>query len=303
VISIVIPLYNKELSIQKTLLSVLNQTFCDFEIIVVNDGSSDKSAERVQELNDNRIKLVSQENMGVCSARNRGIELSLFPLIAFLDADDYWDPHYLEEQIRFINDFPEAAMWGINFTIVNGNQTLMLYTGLPENFRGYVNDYFTMKRVSDLYCSSSVIIKKEAFNVAGNFDIRIKYSEDLDMWYRIILNFPTAFYSKSLVYYNHNAENRSLITHPKLNRFLPYFIDKYIPFKINADFWKYFNSFCASKLSYYYFETKAERKEAIEIKRKMDLSVLSRKYRLIYGTPWLVGYIILKLVKIKQKVF
>ena len=90
-ISVVIPLYNKEKYIKRAIESVLNQTFQKFEIIVVNDGSTDKSAEIVQNIKDPRIRLINQKNAGVSAARNRGIQEAKYEYIAFLDADDFWE--------------------------------------------------------------------------------------------------------------------------------------------------------------------------------------------------------------------
>ena len=145
--SIVIPLYNKENSIQSTLKSILSQTYQKFEIVVVDDGSTDSSAEKVLEIFDERIRLIRKENGGVCSARNRGIKEAKYDYIALLDADDTWDENYLNEQVKMINDYPNAKMWGINYAeMSNGELARYLPTGLSENFRGYVEDYFYIKK-------------------------------------------------------------------------------------------------------------------------------------------------------------
>ena len=89
--SVVIPLYNKELSIINTIQSVLDQTFQNFEIVVVNDGSTDRSVEMVEQFNDPRIRIINKSNGGVSSARNRGIQEAKYELVAFLDADDFWE--------------------------------------------------------------------------------------------------------------------------------------------------------------------------------------------------------------------
>lgn len=102
--SVIIPLYNKESQIKKTLESVLNQTFKDFEIVIVNDGSIDKSIEVVESFDDNRIRIINQNNSGVSQARNRGIIEANRKWIAFLDADDLWKPNKLEKYSKIIND-------------------------------------------------------------------------------------------------------------------------------------------------------------------------------------------------------
>ena len=176
--SIVIPLYNKENSIQSTLKSILSQTYQKFEIVVVDDGSTDESAQKVLEISDERIRLIRKENGGVCSARNKGIIESKYDYIALLDADDTWDENYLNEQACMIKDFPNAKMWGVNYAeISNGELARYLPTGLSKNYRGYVEDYFYIKgRISDLFCSSSVVVKREVFDDVGFFDERIKWT-------------------------------------------------------------------------------------------------------------------------------
>src|SRR5690554_5521626 len=95
--SVVIPLYNKELSISNTIQSVLDQTFQNFEIVIVNDGSTDNSVKEVEKFDDKRIRLIHQENQGVSAARNRGIKEARYEWIAFLDGDDLWEKEHLEE--------------------------------------------------------------------------------------------------------------------------------------------------------------------------------------------------------------
>ena len=103
--SVIVPLYNKENFVENTLKSVLNQNFTDFEVIIVNDGSIDKSEEKVKGFNDDRIKYFYQENQGASSARNFGIEKANSNYIAFIDADDYWFPNFLQEMFNNINEF------------------------------------------------------------------------------------------------------------------------------------------------------------------------------------------------------
>lgn len=293
--SIVIPLYNKAKSIENTINSILSQTFQEFEIIVIDDGSTDNSVESVKAISDNRIRLIQKENGGVCSARNRGIIEATYDYVAFLDADDTWDGNYLLEQSKLIQEFPLAYMWGINFAeMTDGKLARYLPTGLSEKFRGYVEDYFNIKgRISDLFCSSSVVIKKEVFDKIGFFDERIKYAEDNDMWFRIIANYPVAFYDKYMVFYQFDAENRALNKTINLRYFLPYFVDKYSEYKHkNKVFYVWINRWSSQQIRKYYFNTVKENyidaKEAIT---KLDYTVLPKKYRALYKTPYLIGKI------------
>ena len=256
--SVIIPLFNKESSVLRTIQSVLNQSFECFELIVVDDGSTDCGVDAVRSVEDTRIHLYLKENNGVCSARNLGIEKAQNEYVAFLDADDVWDEDYLREQKRMIKDFPEAAMWGINFAETdNGKLIRELPTGLPKGYRGIVEDYFGMaqrhERVSDLFCSSSVVIRKSAFETAGMFDERLKYSEDIDMWFRIIANFPVAFYDRYMAFYQYDADNRAMNRQRTLKYWLPYYPDKYAEYKGNEPFYSYIQRWCGVNLKNIYF--------------------------------------------------
>ena len=109
--SIIIPLYNKEKDIEKTISSVLEQTFNDFEIIIVNDGSTDKSEEIVKGIKDERITIFSKKNEGVSSARNFGVKKPNTSFIAFLDGDDYWYPNHLENLFSIISKHPDHSWY------------------------------------------------------------------------------------------------------------------------------------------------------------------------------------------------
>lgn len=309
-ISVVIPLYNKAQSIKNTLNSVLSQSFQNFEIVVVDDGSTDESADVVTQINDNRIRLIRKDNGGVCSARNRGIKEAKYDYIALLDADDGWDKDYLTEQIKLIEDFPEAAMWGINFAeLYNGKLIRELPTGLPKGFRGVVEGYFDKTllngRISDLFCSTSVVIRKSAFEVAGMFDERIKYSEDIDMWYRIIANYPVVFYDRYMAFYYYDAENRAMNRNRQLRYWLPFFVDKYNQYKGVEPFYTFIESWCAVKIKEIYFNDKSQYVDAKVASTKLDYSVLPSKYKYLFKTPYFCGYIIYKitewLLKVKKK--
>lgn len=300
-ISVVIPLYNKEKSITSTLQSVYAQTYTDFEVLVVNDGSTDNGADIAAKYPDTRIRVINKENGGVCSARNRGIQEAKGEFIALLDGDDQWDMKYLEEQVRMIHDFPEAAMWGINFAELNqGKLIRKLETALPEGYRGYVENYFQMsKRISDLFCSSSVVIRKEVFDKVGMFDERIKYSEDSDMWFRIIANYPVAFYDRYMVWYLYDAENRAMNRTRLLKYWLPYFVEKYKDplFKHNEAFYRWVMRWAGVRIKQIYFNDPSQHADAIVAARKLDYTQLPFKYRFELLTPFLFGKLVYKLLK------
>lgn len=307
-ISVVIPLYNKENAIAATLQSVLAQTYTDYEVIVVDDGSTDTSAEVVQSLMDksNKIRLVQKPNGGVCSARNRGIIEAKGYYIALLDGDDLWAPTFLEEQVILIHDYPKAGMWGVNTAFIRGGKYYKWEQGMGEGYRDYVENFFGTKH-NDLFCSSSVVIRRDVFEQVGYFDERISASEDLDMWFRIILRYPVVFYDKVLVCYNQDAENRVATdtgVRVPLTKDMRYYIEKFSnDCKNNKVFSRYLNTYVAVHLlrKNYYFGSKQDRIDSDVIVRKLYYSDIHPKYRWIYKTPRWFGYIVYKIVCLRKR--
>lgn len=308
-ISVVIPLYNKEKAIARTVESVLKQTKPDFELIIVNDGSTDNSLAVAQQLTlqDSRLRIIDKPNCGVSSARNTGIKAASGEYIALLDGDDTWDPTFLEEQVRLIEDFPKAGLWGVNYAFVRSGIPYPCQQGMGAGFRGYVENYFGTKH-NDLFCSSSVMIRKNVFEQVGYFDERIAASEDLDMWFRIILHFPIVYYDKVLVYYQQDAENRVAYdtgVRVPLTRDIRYYIDK---FDADCDsdptFSHYLHTYVAVHLlrKEYYFGTAKERKDSDVVVRKLRYEDIHPKYSWIFKTPRWFGRIVYKIVCMKKKV-
>lgn len=304
-ISVVIPLYNKSASVTETIRSVQGQTFSDFEIIVVDDGSTDDSARIVEGIrtSESRLTLITKKNGGVCSARNAGILAARGEYIALLDADDVWDRDYLKEQMRMASDFPDCQMWGINYgETIKGEIIRDVPTGLPDGFRGIVEDYFRIPgRVSDLFCSSSVLIRKSAFDKIGLFDERIRYAEDSDMWFRIIARFPVAFYDRYMVFYRFDAENRAQTMYRPLKFFLPYFVDKYSSYKDSTVFYCWIHQWSAQHIAKFYFNSEGEREDAMVAAGKLDYKVIPVKYRFLFKMPFLMGKTLYEVVKMKNR--
>ena len=303
--SVIIPLYNKAKSIENTLNAVLAQTFKDYEVIIVNDGSTDESSDIVfnwiLQRADNRFRLVNKANGGVSSARNTGILEAKYNYIAFLDADDYWYPDYLQEQCKMIQDFPDAKMWGINWVERCGGKDILLDTGLDENFRGYIRNYWRKNCTSDFFWSSTVVINREAFDLVGMFDDRIYYSEDLDMWYRIILRFPVAFNSSPHAVYMLDAENRAL-KHPiRLKHFLPYYIEKYEADCLKKkDFSHFIHTFAAVNILPYYMNKGDDFIAAKESIKHLRYGDIHWKYGLFFRIPYPLGKMFYKLMLMRK---
>jgi Glycosyltransferases involved in cell wall biogenesis len=195
--SVVIPLYNKEPHVKRTLNSVLAQTIQDFEIIVVDDGSTDKSKEVVKSFSDYRIQLISQKNAGVSVARNRGINEAKADFIAFLDADDEWKPNFLEEIFGLINKYPSAGAYAVayNICLPYGKIRIARYKAIPlAPWKGLLPSYFLAAATGEHpVCSSSICIPKHIFSDIGGFKVGAWWGEDDDMWGRIAIKYPIAF--------------------------------------------------------------------------------------------------------------
>lgn len=195
--SVVIPLYNKESSIKKTIQSVLEQSFKDFEIIIVNDGSTDNSLAVVEEINDDRIKIINQENQGVSAARNKGIEKARFDWISFLDGDDLWLPEKLMVMSQAIIAHPDVK-WLIHAFDSVRNEVER--TPNNYNFNGVLEDVlFDLKNKLKIQ-TSAVTVNKNCFSDA-NIHFRVGYntSEDREVWYKLAFSYPSPYYSNEIL--------------------------------------------------------------------------------------------------------
>lgn len=205
--SVVIPLYNKEHYIEKTLDSVLKQTFQDFEILVVDDGSSDDSLAAAKKVVSDKIKIIEQPNQGVSVARNTGILNAKGTYIAFLDADDEWRENYLETINELTNEYTQSDIYVTAYAVCMGNGKVNLSTQLePE--KGCLDSYWlTLAKGYDFVWTSATTIRREALINAGCFKPGEKIGQDLDMWARVAKNNPkVAYSSKICVNYNRAAE-------------------------------------------------------------------------------------------------
>lgn len=205
-ISIVIPLYNKEKQIGLALQSVFQQTYQDFEIIIVDDGSTDQSAEVVKKSNDKRIKLFQQKNAGVSAARNQGVEIAQGEWIAFLDADDEWMPEYLETQVTLSEKFPEASVCATGYVLQDEfgkRHTPKVHCSYIDENGGLITNYFEIVASSaPLITSISVFIKKKALLDVGGFLLNATLGEDLITWAKLACKCTIAYTPKALAIYH-----------------------------------------------------------------------------------------------------
>ena len=210
--SVIIPLYNKSPYVSKAIGSVLSQTFTDYELIVVNDGSIDNSATIAEQaiLGHTNCKLIQQENAGVSVARNNGVATSKGEYLCFLDADDWWDPTFLEEMGKLVEAFPEAGIYGSNYTIVNErkHKTRITRIGVEEGFeKGYINYCQVYAKTMNMpLWTGSVCVPKTVFEEMGGFPKGISLGEDFLLWIKIALKYNVAFLNKPLSFYNQDVE-------------------------------------------------------------------------------------------------
>lgn len=204
-ISVIIPLYNKEDGIATALRSVLAQTYQDIEVVVVDDGSTDNSATIVEQHSDPRIRLIHQQNAGVSAARNRGIAEAKGEYVAFLDADDEWMPGFLEEIVALQQEFPECKAQATNYTFCsNGVKSSTILRKIPFNSeRGVLKNYFEVASCSHPpVCSICVCIERKLLQEIGGFPVGIKSGEDLLTWARIAVHTHWAYSRKALSVFN-----------------------------------------------------------------------------------------------------
>lgn len=207
--SVIIPLYNKAPYVRKALDSVFAQTYKDFELIIVDDGSTDNSLEVVKEFVghiddrwiDDRLTIISQTNGGVAAARNRGVKESKGEYMCFLDADDWWEPTFLAGMDRLIKEYPDAGIYATNYIYYKPGKT---HVALNLS-RGYINypEAYAKNLVMPV-TSITTCMPRKVFDEMGGFPLEIKLGEDFLLWAKTALHYPIAFCEKPLAYYNND---------------------------------------------------------------------------------------------------
>ncbi len=182
IISVIIPVYNGEKTIKNTIESVLKQTFTDFELIIINDGSQDSTLAVIDNIQDSRKKVFSYPNAGVSESRNRGLEQSTGEYIAFLDADDLWTPDKLEAQFKALQENPNAAVaYSWSDWIDESGQFLRAGGHITVNGKAYPN----LLLRDFVESGSNPLIRRQALTEVGSFDPSVTPAEDWDMWLRL----------------------------------------------------------------------------------------------------------------------
>jgi glycosyltransferase involved in cell wall biosynthesis len=231
--SIVIPLYNKEEYVSKTIASVLEQTYPDFEVLIIDDGSTDNSVAVVEQYTDDRIRIIRQRNQGVSAARNTGIKEAAYELIALLDADDWWDKCYLEEMVSLINEYPDVSIYCSQSAQVKAGIIYPDKKILNRNTGCFDLLQMGIKLNTLPIRYLGVIFRRCILEKSGFFDARISYGEDWDFFIRIGIYSKLAFVEKGpLTYYNHDVDvnKRTVGNLPPIKKHLLNYTHKYAPY-------------------------------------------------------------------------
>ena len=211
--SVIIPLYNKENFIEATLQSVFMQTFTDYEIIIVNDGSTDASAEVVKKAIQRKPKaaLINQKNQGLSATRNNAIHMAKGEIIALLDADDLWDKNYLSEIYKLYKKFPDVSLFGTDyFEKYSNNNILEPKKNIEANLKEtsfLIPDFFKANWFQPIIAPSCFSIKKEVFYDL-TFNEKITFAEDVDFYIKSNLKYKFAYCYNALATVHFNVPNQ-----------------------------------------------------------------------------------------------
>ncbi|MGB5420453.1 glycosyltransferase family 2 protein [Algibacter sp.] len=225
--SVIIPLYNKEKYIEATLKSVLKQTFLDFEVVIVDDGSTDNSLNIVSQFKNSKITLLEQKNLGASCARNKAISNSKGKYIAPLDADDIWYENHLSELKKLIETFPNAGVFCNNYE-VKLSEHLIKVANFNFNYKNellIIPDFFDANIYNYIATSSSSAFLKSSFFEIGTYDTSLRTGQDLDLWLKFALKYEVAFNPCITMMYNHF--DASSLSNSKYNNDRYNFINSY----------------------------------------------------------------------------
>ncbi len=285
--SVVIPLFNKAPYVRKALDSVFSQTFRDFELIVVDDGSTDDSfVEAKTVLEDSGIdyQLIHQDNAGVSIARNNGVAASHGDYICFLDADDWWAPTFLERMDWLIKVYPDAGIYGTNYYIVKRGEKRI---GALVDSTGYINYFQSYRRSHMPLTSISVGVPRNVFNEQSGFNPALKLGEDFVLWVRIALKHKVAFLNEPLAFYYQDSNPKwrgtGHLTDPKHH--MLWNLGEIEPMeRSNRDYKRLIDELRTYSLMSYYLSDKysADAKKELQ---KVDWKQQPAKYRYLYRLP------------------
>ena len=286
--SVIIPLFNKAPYVKKALISVLGQSFQDFELIVVDDGSSDDSysiAKEVLAEFKGAYRLIHQANAGVSRARNNGVAVARGDYLCFLDADDRWAPNYLERMAWLIKEYPEAGIYGANYYYVkNGRESICVTTAET----GYINycKVYAEKLQMPLW-TGATCLPRSVFLEMGGFKPQLKLGEDFCLWIQIALKYRVAFLNEALSFYFQDSDSAWRLVgklHDPKSHMLWNLQELEEEEKRNQDYKLLIDNLRTYDLLPYYLSNRY-RDAAKQELAKVDWSKQTKKTQLLYKTP------------------
>lgn len=214
-VSVVIPTYNRRVMVREAIDSVLAQSFRDFELIIVDDGSTDGTDQQISQPTDNRIRFQGIEHSGPAAARNRGVELARAPMLGFLDSDDLWAPTKLERQLAFMCANPACA--------ISQTGEIWIRDGRRVNpgrrHRKRAGDIFIDSLRICLISMSATMMRTDLFRALGGFDEIMVAAEDYDLWVRILVDHEAGLFDEPLVTRRGGRPDQTSAATPALDRF------------------------------------------------------------------------------------
>lgn len=204
VISIIIPAYNAEKTILETIQSLQKQTFSNFEIVVINDGSTDGTVKLLNTIEDSRLKVFSYENGGLPVARNRGIDNATGDFITFIDADDLWTPDKLELQLAALQQHPDAGV-AYSWTAFINEKSEFLYAWEPLYYSGNVHSQLLVRNF--ISSGSNILVRRQFIELAGKFDPALKSAEDWDYYLRLAALCSFVLVPKHQILYRRSSQS------------------------------------------------------------------------------------------------
>lgn len=286
--SVVIPLYNKSQTIIRCLNSVFAQTYRHFEILVVNDGSTDNSVETIKgNFDDERLRIINKINGGVSSARNFGMSCAKYNWVAFIDADDTWESDYLEKMASIISKYPNIAIYGCrqNFLYPNGKKSISCYPNDSKLIIFDVEEYFHYAKIDIMFHASAIIVNKGILQTLDvRFDTNLVKGEDLDFYFKIAFKGKMLLCNEILTNYYIDAPNSAMKKPCPLKKRLIGNINRFIGKECKIATRQFFSEYilsCSKLLLTEYGECK----ETLHILSLIDVEDLPMHKRLYYYMP------------------
>lgn len=296
--SIVIPLYNKEKFVLGALQSALNQSFENYEVIIVADASTDASLEVVSAIKSEKVTIIKHDvNKGLSASRNTGVKNANGDYIAFLDADDLWTATYLAELFVLIKNFPKAKLFASNYEEIYKKNTVLLPHNKAQTLpmQSVIADFFAFSLAQPIYCPSSLCVEKSVFDAIGFYNESIHFGEDVDFNIRANSSFQLAYSNKPLVSYTMVSENQ--ITQSLLGTKVITDFNSFDTSETSTSLKKFldFHRYIMAK----HYKAEKNSKAFQKMKKGINLKNLNFKQRMLLDAP----LILLNLVKKIKTIF